>query len=81
MQVRPLDLGRCPGGGHGNLPRKFHGQGACRATVQRVAQSQTQLSDYTGTYAVSVVGRTLQMSPKLPLYRGSNLWDYKYGDF
>ena len=25
-------------------------RGACRATVQRVAESQTQLSDYAGTY-------------------------------
>ena len=56
-------------------------RGACWATFQRVAQSQTQLTDYAGMYAVSVVGRTLQLSPKLPLYRGYNLWDYKYGDF
>ena len=48
------ESGRSPGGGHGNALQYSRlenptDRGACRATVHRVAKSQTLLSDYTHT--------------------------------
>ena len=49
-----LGLGRSPGGGNGNplqysCPENPTKRGTWRATVLRVAKSQTQLSDYITT--------------------------------
>ena len=57
-----LGLGRSPGKGNGNPLQYFclenpMDRGAWRATVHRVAKSQTQLSDFTFTFHTGLLKR------------------------